>query len=377
MVTKPTAADKPPVNYRQGPATWQVYADELARWALERLVNRSDVWGGYYRQRDDKGNWFTQQTTHPKKADRGRVPLAADVLTRHFAATATRHVVGLHTTAPDNTSRWGAVDIDHHGDQSPDPATNWTAARAWYERLVERGFRPLLTDSNGKGGFHLLTLFREPVPTTKVYALMRWLVADHARHGLTAPPECFPKQPRIAEGRFGNWLRLPGRHHTREHWSRVWDGSRWLDGAAAVAYLLGLAGDPPGLIPAEAATYEPPKVQVNVRFVPAHPPRGGCPLDRRIRGFARKLPHLAEGQGRDGVAYRFAAWLVRDLGLSDEAALPWLEEWDRGNNPPKGTDALREIMGNARTHGKHGIGSGLDGRGGLSFTVPLGGGARS
>ena len=50
----------------------------------------------------------------------------------------------------------------------------------------------------------LRVLFREPVPTPRVYALLKWLVADHARHGLTAAPETFPKQPRIGEGRFGN-----------------------------------------------------------------------------------------------------------------------------------------------------------------------------
>jgi hypothetical protein len=71
----------------------------------------------------------------------------------------------------------------------------------------------------------------------------------------------------------------------------------------------------------------------------------------------RRLPNLAMGQGRDGIAYRFAAFLVRDLALADEEALPWLVEWDRGNSPPKGEQALMEIMSNARRYGRCAVGS--------------------
>src|SRR5207249_4880532 len=102
-------------------------------------------------------------------------------------------------------------------------------------------------------------------PTRRVFAFMRWLVRDHVGHGLSAPPETFPKQPGIPPGRYGNWLRLPGRHHTRPHWSRVWDGAGWREGAEAVAFLLTVSGDYPGLIPAEAQEHEPPRVRVVVR----------------------------------------------------------------------------------------------------------------
>ena len=30
-------------------STWPKHADELAHWAKERLVNRTDVWGAYGR----------------------------------------------------------------------------------------------------------------------------------------------------------------------------------------------------------------------------------------------------------------------------------------------------------------------------------------
>jgi putative DNA primase/helicase len=344
---------------RGAPATawraWSARADELAAWADRLLVVRRDVWGGYYRVLDAAGQWATCQTTHPRKEDRGRRLLSLDDLARHFRAASTRDVIGLHTTSPDNLSRWGAVDIDNHGDQSPDPAKNLAAALAWYARLKGLGFAPVLSDSNGRGGFHLRVIFRDPVPTPRTFALMRWLVRDYASHGLTSAPETFPKQPEIEPGRFGNWLRLLGRHHSRPHWSVIWSGDGWLDGAEAVSFLLAVAGDSPALIPAEAQAHEAPKVRVNVRFVPAHPPRRGAGLERRVRGYMARLPNLSEGQGRDNIAYGFACWLVRDLGLSDDAALPWLEEWDRGNAPPKGTQRLLEIMASARRYGRHAI----------------------
>jgi putative DNA primase/helicase len=348
-------------------AAWAEHAEALALWAWQHLVNRVDVWGGYrplhergriYRRRNGTIGRLDKTTTRPALSRRGQEFLTEDILACHFAARAPEQVAGLHTTGPENTSRWGAVDVDWHGLQSTAPEINWAAALDWFEKLRSLGFQPLLTDSNGAGGYHLLLPFSEPLPTPKVFAFCRWLVSDHARHGLPRAPEIFPKQPALAAGECGNWLRLPGRHHTREHWSRVWDGSRWLDGVDACKFILALQPSPPGLIPTQVREHEPPTVRVIVRFVPPHPPRRGS-LEARIRASLAKLPNLALGQGRDDVAYRFACFLIRDLGLSDEAAVPWLAEWDQSNDPPKGSDALREIIGNARRYGRHAVGCGL------------------
>jgi hypothetical protein len=351
---------------QRGEATaWAARAGELSLWADRLLVNRRDAWGTYtppgrrgsgYTRRD--GTAATVPDSYTAKG-----ALAPDLIARHFRGRRAEHVIGLHTTCADNLSRWGALDIDQHGDLSPDPAVNQAAALAWYDRLRGLGFTPLLTDSNGRGGYHLRVVICEAVPTARVYGLMRWLVKDYADHGLGAPPETFPKQPQIEPGRFGNWLRLPGRHHTREHWSRVWDGSDWLAGVEAVNFLLAtVAGDPPTLIPAGSADYEPPKVRVTVRFVSAHQPRRARPVDVRVRAYMARLPHLSEGQGRDNIAYGFACWLVRDLGLGDDQALDWLERWDQGNRPPKGTQRLREIMASARRYGRHPVACGVGGQ---------------
>ena len=69
--------------------------------------------------------------------------------------------------------------------------------------------------------------------------------------GLNEQPETFPKQPEIPTGKFGNWIRLPGRHHTRDHWSKVWDGRNWLEGIDAVEWILQIKGTSADMIPAE------------------------------------------------------------------------------------------------------------------------------
>lgn len=227
---------------------WATHAGTLAAWAEKHLVNRRDAYGGYYRK-----DGATLQTT--RKVEDKFPPLTVQVLERHFRARSTDAVIGLHSTYCDEAGaswcRWFGIDIDRHGDDG-DPDANERAAVAWHESAVSLGFNPLLYDSNGSGGFHLVVILAEPAPSETVFAFAQWLVRDWEAAGFPKPPETFPKQPGIAPGKFGNWMRLPGRHHTRDHHTRVWDGFKWLDGAAAVSRIVSTLGDDPGLIPADA-----------------------------------------------------------------------------------------------------------------------------
>jgi hypothetical protein len=347
-------------------AAWSARSGALARWAWARLVNRRDVWGGYVAEAD-RGKEYTtaagrvgrlgKTLTGPAVHNRGKVLLRPATLERHFRARGPQDVVGLHTTSPANTSLWGAVEVDRHGEAGNSPEANLGAVLAWYARLWATGFRSLLlTSSNGVGGYHLRALFREPAPTPRVFALLRGLTADHARYGIPQP-ETFPKQRGVTQsgpGSLGNWLRLPGRHHSRDHWSRVWDGTRWLDGEPAVEFILALAGDPVALVPevVEQRHESPPQAGAN-----SPTSSSGRSLADRIAAYCRKLPHLAEGQGRDDVAFNFAAWLVNDVAVSDDVALAWLEQWDGGNSPPKGRERLKEVLENAHRYGRKSSGS--------------------
>jgi hypothetical protein len=88
-------------------------------------------------------------------------------------------------------------------------------------------------------------------------------------------------------------------------------------------------------------------------------PAAGGNLSARVAAYLARLPNLGEGQGRDGVAYHFACWLVRDMALSDPIALEALERWDAGNSPPKGRARLEEIVKSAHLYGRSAVGSGL------------------
>src|SRR5262249_23271936 len=51
-----------------------------------------------------------------------------------------------------------------------------------------------------------------------------------------------------SEDGVGNWIRLPGRHYKRPHWTQIWNGERWLEEEEAVAEILNHRGDPAGLV---------------------------------------------------------------------------------------------------------------------------------
>lgn len=222
---------------------WRERADELGPWVMEHLVNRTDVWGRYlaprYRGEDQKNKAITA----PFKQERGKIFLQTSSLIKHFK---TRHgggVLGLHSASREGTSRWFAIDIDLHDDDdlSVTPEGNYVAAVAWRNRLVELGMDPILMDSNGKGGFHLLVVFQRAMDTRSVYNFCTNLVSDYQKLGLDRAPDIFPGSPNNFRG---SWLRIPGLHHTKPHYTRVWndepwdEGNKWLEGHEAIDRIL-------------------------------------------------------------------------------------------------------------------------------------------
>lgn len=227
-------------------AAWQARAEELADWALARLFVRTDRFGGYY----CKGG----ETKKSARPNRGcREAFSRDLLVRHFRAAGTAGVLGAYALTPGEggTGRWVGVDIDAHG-PADDPGRNERYARHLYAKLAALGFRVLLV-TWGTGGYHIWVLFDRDVPGPVLHAFGRWLVMDAGEFGFPGAVETFPKQAVVPDGRFGSFLRVPGRHHTRAVFASVFDGAGWVEGEAAVAHLLGLTGDPPDLIPPGAA----------------------------------------------------------------------------------------------------------------------------
>lgn len=221
---------------------WRQRAPELAEWTMRCLVNRTDVWGRYVAKK------YREQTanhaiTAPFRDERGKVFLNTTSLEKHYKTQLVSGVLGLHSTSSDLSSRWLAIDIDLHDDDelSVTAEGNFVAARHWYEKLTSMGFDPLLMDSNGRGGFHLLLVFAVPMCTHTVNRFGKQLVSDYALRGLDDQPEIFPGKPQWHH--YGDWLRLPGRHHTNDHYTRVygdegWENEPWLIGHDAIDRVL-------------------------------------------------------------------------------------------------------------------------------------------
>jgi hypothetical protein len=226
---------------------WKRRPQELADWTQERLVSRTDRYGRH--RTKGEVDYLTEKLGRPASNRTTEENLTREVLVRHFRGERASHIIGTFPADADSRSKSGALDIDRH--DAEDPAANWGFTNAAYETLVRQGFHPLLTDSDGKGGYHLRVLLRGKVGADRLHHFLKGLAASYREYGLADPPEVFPKQPDVRKcGKgLGNWLRLTGKHHTRDHWSRVWDGARWLEGNAAIDHILTLTGDPRRLIP--------------------------------------------------------------------------------------------------------------------------------
>jgi len=280
---------------------WRERATELADWAALRLINRKDVWGQYSvptpSERRDTGRTYKAMTL-PAKAQRGGDKVTLDKLTRHFASRRMRkpQLIGLHAKSKDTTSRWFGLDIDCHDTEATGAEDlarrNLNAVVNWHRKLQDMGYDPLLFDSNGAGGYHLWVTFAEPAPTSDVFDFAQWLISDWEKQQLEKLPETFPKA--VKEESLGSWFRLPGLHHTRDHYASVWAGDDglddpWLTGHAAIDAMLASVPGPAPVIPgaqAEQTVLQKtfPQSTPKATVIDAEP--GNSPPPRSDRNFA-------------------------------------------------------------------------------------------
>jgi len=236
---------------------WAERASEMADWAMERLVNRKDVWGQYSvltpAERRREGKSYKAMTL-PKKEMRGEDMVTIDKLTRHFRSRHHRkpQIIGLHAKSKETTSRWFGIDIDLHDEHKlhaeDHQRRNLNGALKWWKELQAKGYDPMLFDTNTQGGYHLWVLFENPAPTVDIYAMVKGIAETWEDNGLDEEPETFPKK--VKTDSLGSWFRLPGLHHTRYHYSSLWSGDEWLDdpwltGHSAIDVMLEARGGPP------------------------------------------------------------------------------------------------------------------------------------
>jgi hypothetical protein len=223
---------------------WQRYADRLAEWAMERLVNRRDVWSQYT---VSQGHVRVVMLPTLERRKLGSDMVTLQKLRRHFGGRSISHLIGLHSISDHSTCKWFALDLDLHDETVMNAdelaRANLNASLNWAERLREEGFDPMLLDTNGVGGYHLLTLLDGEHPLAEVYDFANELRKDYLAQGLSRKPEIFPPRREVGPDDLPYGLRLPGRHHTRPHYTRLWNfegdtDNEWLEGAEAIELLL-------------------------------------------------------------------------------------------------------------------------------------------
>ncbi len=223
---------------------WQRYSPELAEWAMERLVNRRDVWSQYT---VSQGRIRVVMLPVPERRKAGTDMVTLNKLQRHFAGRQPGHLIGLHSISDHQTCKWFAIDVDLHDENAinADEAAqaNFNACLEWSMKLRRMGMDPLLMDSNGVGGYHVWVLLDGEHPLAAVYKFVSELRNDYQDHGLPRKPEVFPMKAAVGPDDLPYGLRLPGRHHTRLHYTRIWNfdsigENDWLEGADAIELML-------------------------------------------------------------------------------------------------------------------------------------------
>ncbi|MEJ7623204.1 MAG: hypothetical protein WKF34_04365 [Pyrinomonadaceae bacterium] len=226
-------------------AEWVRYSEELAEWAMERLVNRRDVWS-QYTLRDGKISVVMLPIAERRKLGTDMVTLTK--LQRHFSAKSPAHLIGLHSISDHSTCKWFAIDVDLHDESLPGAdevaQANFDAALGWAESLRDAGMDPMLFDSNSVGGYHVWVLLDKEYKLADVFDF-----ADNIRSGwqsldLPRKPEQFPPKRIVGPDDLPYTLRTPGRHHTRHHYTRLWnfdavDGeNEWLEAGDAIEAMI-------------------------------------------------------------------------------------------------------------------------------------------
>lgn len=208
---------------------WQTNANELGKMTFQRFVIRTDAYGLYVKNNVPPFDYSpgpNNTTAKPHSSDELR-----RVLNHHFRGIQT---AGLHSQTADSQCRWFGIDLDckeWYPEREERAQRNLFYAMTLAEKLRKMGFYVIVEASNGIGGYHVWVLLDDFVPQAWVYYFLQTLISDAEDCGFgkfidsngdeqTDLPETFPKQP-DCKGKFGNWLRLPGRHHRlTEHWSR-------------------------------------------------------------------------------------------------------------------------------------------------------------
>jgi hypothetical protein len=304
---------------------WQSEAVRLSQWCLERMAIKLDRHGCYLA--DGSARWTSSELTQ-------------EVLASHFRGEQT---IGLGTTSVDDQCLFVALDLDNHVSEHDDNV-NLSYALVVADRLWSLGFCPVIEDSDGKGGIHLFVFFSTPVKSETAFNFIRSVVKDFKQHKLDKI-ECFPKQRTVLTTKMkcGNYIRVPGKHPKRGHWSRFWKDGQWLPTEESASFLLAQSGDDPKQIP--AACIEAPCG--SKKAVSKFDGESSQVMSEARRHIQEHRGAIAGKRGHD-VTFKMACDLVRGFELSDDDAMKLMEQWNKKCSPPWATADLEKKVSDAR-----------------------------
>ncbi len=293
---------------------WIRYAPRLAEWAMERLVNRRDVWSQYTVKPDGRIGVVMLPIKERRKLGTDMVTITK--LERHFSGRSPGHLVGMFSISDHATCKWFAIDIDLHdeGVTNADEIVeaNRTATLEWAGRLREQGFDPMVMDSNGVGGYHIWVLLDKEYPLDQTFDFVDAVRADWQSFGLPRKPEVFPPKRAVGPDDLPYTLRLPGRHHSRHHYTRIYnfdfvDENEWLEGGEAIEAMLATR---PAKLPKPKKSKAKPLAEVPVK---------------KLKAERKRKPRVA--LDLDGVLATYETWQgFEHIGAPLPGALEFVRE---------------------------------------------------
>lgn len=91
------------------------------------------------------------------------------------------------------------------------------------------------------------------------------------------------------------------------------------------------------------------------RLLTAVPATGD--VARRVACYVATIGNRAEGEGRSNAGYKFACFLVRDVGLDIVTAHTYLAAWNAGNAPPLPERDVINLLRHALKYGRRPVGA--------------------
>jgi hypothetical protein len=103
--------------------------------------------------------------------------------------------LGIIPICDDGTVRWAALDVDSYG----------TNVCATVNQFIKEHAIPFVVCRSKSGGAHVYVFFSEKIKATEVVKKLREFAKSMGYDGT----EIFPKQIKLEEGQYGNWLNMP------------------------------------------------------------------------------------------------------------------------------------------------------------------------